>query len=313
MIVKTGKILMVLLMVALLLGQQPAQATEFGSSYYFPGISITFAPGLAPHTGVVGVEQMLFMNTKANVVVLGGRVETDVKSKVFLNVIGVTNTFKSSEKSDKTFQVGVFLPYGNVDVRPTISTAQGSRSISSSSTDIGDTTLIGAMYWKNGDYHYKIAETIYAPTGAYDRMNLSNVGRNYWGFDTTFAVTHVDMKSGIEWSIAPGILFNTRNEDSDYKSGNEFHIEFALNHHYFKQHYAVGLQGYYYKQITGDSGSGAKLGSFQGEAFGIGPAVLWTPPSKKGNLSVIAKWLFDVEHQNRLHGDFGQLIVAYKF
>ncbi len=313
MILKTRKIALSLLMATLILGQQTANATEFGASYYFPGISVTFAPGMAPHTGTVGVNQMLFQNTKANQVVAGGRLETDIKSKLFLDVIGVTHTFKSSAEDDKTYQVGAFIPYGNLDVQPTISSDVGSRSTSSSSTDIGDATLLGSVYWKTGDYHYKVSESIFMPTGAYDKMNLSNVGRNYWGFDTTFAVTHLNMKNGVEWSIAPGIMFNTKNEDTDYDSGDEFHIEFALNRHYFKDHYAVGIQGYYYKQISGDEGSGARLGSFKGEAFGVGPAVLWTPPAGKGNVSVIAKWLFDVEHQNRLHGDFGQLMIAYKF
>jgi hypothetical protein len=31
---------------------------------------------------------------------------------------------------------------------------------------------------------------------------------------------------------------------------------------------AVDFQGYYYKQITGDSGSGARLGDFEGESVG---------------------------------------------
>lgn len=34
-------------------------------------------------------------------------------------------------------------------------------------------------------------------------------------------------------------------------------------------------QGYYYKQVTGDSGSGAKLGDFKGESYVFGPALLW--------------------------------------
>jgi len=33
----------------------------------------------------------------------------------------------------------------------------------------------------------------------------------------------------------------------------------------------VGLVGYFYQQITGDSGSGAMLGDFKSRVVGIGP------------------------------------------
>ena len=75
----------------------------------------------------------------------------------------------------------------------------------------------------------------------------------------------------------------------------------------------MGLHGYYYSQFSGDSGSGAKLGAFKGQSLGFGPAVLWLPKSGKGNLSVVAKWVHDVHDKHRMHGDYAQLIVGYKF
>jgi len=38
---------------------------------------------------------------------------------------------------------------------------------------------------------------------------------------------------------------------------------------------AIGIHGFYLKQVTGDNGSGARLGSFKAETAGVGPAVLW--------------------------------------
>jgi len=37
------------------------------------------------------------------------------------------------------------------------------------------------------------------------------------------------------------------------------------------------------------------------------------PRAGKGNMSVIAKWLHDVHRENRMHGDYGQLTVGYRF
>ena len=78
------------------------------------------------------------------------------------------------------------------------------------------------------------------------------------------------------------------------------------------KNFALGAQRYYYKQVTGDSGSGAFLGDFKGESYGFGPALLWIPGSS-GRLSLIGKWLFDSHHENRMKGDYGQIIVSYKF
>ena len=309
---KTKRFIGLLLGFVFLLAPCTVYASEMGASYYFPGISATFAPALAPHPGAAFVEQMLYQNGKANTAVVRGRVEVDVRTDVFFNVVGYTKAGKPS-KSGQTFQWGVFVPYAKVSLNASATGVHGGHSVTDSTTAIGDSTLIGSWYWKKGDMHYKVTQSVFAPTGAYTMGNMSNVGRNYWGFDTTFAMTHINMKNGVEFSFAPGVMFNTKNNATDYQTGTEFHMEFALNKHYFKKHYAIGLQGYYYKQISGDSGSGARLGSFQGESYGIGPAILWTPPAGKGKVNVIAKWMFDLHHENRLHGNYGQLIIAYNF
>jgi hypothetical protein len=37
----------------------------------------------------------------------------------------------------------------------------------------------------------------------------------------------------------------------------------------------IGVAGYAYQQITGDSGAGAKLGPFKGRVFGAGPQIVY--------------------------------------
>ena len=301
------------MVLGMFVGQQPVYATETGGSYYFPGISATFAPGMAPHPGYMAVDQMLFLSGKHDKTLQGGRVNFDLQTNAIFNFVGLTYASKKTAPEGNTWQVGGFIPVATVNVNVGLASERAAHGLSDSSTTLGDAMLFGSLYWKNGDIHYKVMQSVFVPTGAYDKYNLANAGRNYWGFDTTFAMTWLDMKSGMEVSFAPGIMFNTVNPATDYLSGNEFHMELAVNKHYFKQHYAIGLHAYYYRQITGDSGSGAKLGSFNGEAFGIGPAFLWSPPAAKGRLNIIAKWLFDVSHQNRMDGSYGQLMIGYSF
>ena len=59
-----------------------------------------------------------------------------------------------------------------------------------------------------------------------------------------------------------------------------------------------------YEQVSGDSGSGAILGDFKGESYGIGPSLLWVPETKSGNLSITASWLHDLDATRRLESDY---------
>lgn len=291
----------------LLFGQPAAQATEGAQSYYFPGAATSFATAVAPEPGFLFANQMLFYSGKAETAVLRGTVHVSLKAQAFYNYIGGFYTFREPVLGGR-LQIGALAPVGYADIKATA----GHLGVNENRTDIGDAVMSAALYWKNGNIHYKLMETIYAPTGGYRAGDLANVGRNYWGFDTSFAVTWLNMKSGTEITVAPGILFNTRNTLADYKSGNEFHVDFAVNQ-FLSKELAVGLHGYYYCQLTNDSGSGAKLGAFRGESLGIGPAIFWAPKAQKGNLTVIAKYLRDVNDKHRLRGDYGQLTVAYKF
>ncbi len=301
--------LVVVLLLASCLGMArgAAQATEGASSYYFPGSSTAFAVAVAPEPGFMAVSQTLFYSGRAGKAVLGGRVNFALEANAFYEYMGGFYTFEKPFLGSR-LQVGVVVPLGYADIEA----ALGSKSVSDNKIDIGDTMISAALYWQKDSFHYKLVESIFAPTGEYGVEDLSNIGRNYWGFDTAFAITWLNAGTGTEISITPGIMFNTRNTATDYKSGNEFHVDFAVNQ-FLAQNLALGIHGYYYRQVSGDSGSGAKLGGFEGESFGVGPALLWMPKAGKGNLSVIAKWLHDVHQENRMNGDYGQLTVGYKF
>ena len=299
-----------ILVSCLVIMQPVAQATEGASSYYFPGSSTTFAVAVAPKPGFMVANQMLIYSGTAEKAVLGGRERLSLKASAVYNYMGGSYTFDKPVLGGKKLQVGAYIPVGYMDLEASLGSLSGERS---SRTRIGDTMLSAALFWKQGDLHYKLNQTIMVPTGAYSKDQIANVGRNYWGFDTSLSLMWLNLKKGWEISITPGIMMNTRNKATDYQSGNEFHVDFAINKHYFAKHYAVGLHGYYYHQVSGDSGGGALLGSFKGESFGIGPAVLWTPKVAKGDVVVMAKWLHDFHNSNRLQGNYGILTVAYKY
>ncbi len=67
------------------------------------------------------------------------------------------------------------------------------------------------------------------------------------------------------------------------------HYAIVCNNQFLSESWAVGIHGFYLKQVTGDSGDGAILGDYKAEAAGIGPATLWNTRISDKELSFIAK------------------------
>ena len=111
-----------------------------------------------------------------------------------------------------------------------------------------------------------------------------------------------DPVKGWEFSGTAGITFNGENTATDYKSGDEFHFEFA-GMKSVSRSVSLGLNGYFYRLVTGDTGSGAVLGSNMGEVWGIGPALdaSFDLSGRPVSLSLRTFHKFDAER--RLPGD----------
>jgi len=173
--------------------------------------------------------------------------------------------------------------------------------VDDSETGLGDILLLpAAFYWNDGNWYFNLYESIVAPTGKYDVNDNVNIGRNYWSFDTVFAVTNLNTKTGRDFSLVAGYMINTENGATDYETGHELHLDGTFNQ-FFSEGFAFGLHGYYHKQVTG--GSGAILGDFKGKSYGIGPSFLWMPKSGSGKFSVTGTWLHDLNATDRLEGE----------
>jgi len=172
--------------------------------------------------------------------------------------------------------------------------------------------LPAAFYWNDGNWFFNLYELIVVPTGEYDVNDSVNVGRNYWSFDTVFAMTNLNTTTGRDFLLITGYMINTENNDTDYRTGNELHVD-AMFNQFLSETFALGVHGYYYQQVTGDSGSGAILGDFKGESFGIGPSFLWIPKSGGGKFSVTGTWLHDLHATDRVEGDYAVVTLAWQF
>jgi len=285
-----------------------ASAAEGATSLYIPGGAGDILIAQSPKPGLQVANQVFVQNGNVSTAVLQGAVDIGLDLDVVLNFAAASYTFEK-QILGATYTIGTIIPFGYAKLDATI----GPFGVSGDTFNLADIAFVPVqLNWGVGNFHFKLAETIIAPTGDYDVSDIVNVGRNYWGFDTIGAVTWLDPEMGTEISVAPGIMFNTRNKATDYKTGAEFHLDVTANQ-FLSSTFAVGLRGYYYKQVKGDSGSGALLGSFKGESLGLGPGVVWIPAAAGGKLTILAKALFDVTATNRFDSNYYSIGAAWKF
>ena len=290
------------------LGASDIQAAEGGSSNYFPGAYGDFFVAVAPDPGPVFVNLNLFYSADVSTAVLQGTINASLDVQAYYSLLQGLYVWDAPALNGR-FAIGGYLPLGYASLNASI----GPLTVSGKEFNFGDAGVLPAsFYWNSGNFHFNLYELIIAPTGQYSASNVVNIGRNYWSFDTVLGLTWFNPASGTEFSVAPGIMFNTRNDATDYKTGTEFHVDFMANQ-FLTETFAIGLHGYYYNQLSGDSGTGALLGAFQGESFGFGPAFAWIPSAHGGKVSITGKWLHDLHSENRLGADYGELTIAVTF
>lgn len=115
------------------------------------------------------------------------------------------------------------------------------------------------------------------------------------------AATWLDPAIGWDISGAVGVTFNAENPATDYRTGNEFHFEWAAVKH-INAKFDAGLVGYYYQQLSGDSGDGAAA-PFKGRVAAVGATVGWNFELGETPLSARVKYFHEFAAENRAEGD----------
>jgi len=137
------------------------------------------------------------------------------------------------------------------------------------------------------------------PSGTYDPNRLSNLSFGFGGIDVGVGYTYLDQKTGHEFSVVGGLTYSTINPYLQYQNGIDFHLDWGASQ-FISKNVHIGLVGYYFQQITDDSGPGAKLGGFRGRTVGLGPQIGFIIPLSKeyqGYLNI--KGYKDLETENR--------------
>lgn len=291
---------------ALLLAR-PAAADEGGTSFWLPGQFGSFAavpgdpgwslPLVYYHTSVEASGEKSFA--------IGGRITAGLKARGDLVFAAPTYVFTAPVAGGQA-SVGMAAVLGRMHVSTdAVLTGPGGATLSAGEGDttggFADLYPTASLKWNDRNHNYMVYTMAGVPVGSYEKDRLANLGTNHWALDGGGGYTYLDAKSGREFSAALGFTYNWENSDTHYKNGTSAHLDWAATQFLSEQTH-VGLAGYFYNQLSGDSGSGAVLGDFKSRVSGIGPQLGYFFPvgKKKGYLNLKAIGEFDA--QNRPSG-----------
>lgn len=289
-----------------------AHAGEGGASNYVPGAYGNFGVAIAPPPGFYLQNDFFYYNASAATSALSGAVSLALETEISLDM--VTALWVPEYRIlGAQYAAGVTVPFLHADLSGTLALAGvGATTRSVDRSAVGDLGIIPfSLFWTlSNNFHLNLYEAIILPTGPYTTSRVLNLGRNYFSFDTVLAATWLDPAMGFEISVVQGIMINTENSDTNYRTGTEYHMDWMLNQ-FFSPTFALGVHGYAYQQLTGDSGSGAILGDFKGEAFGVGPAFMWVPIIGGTPVKVVGKFMHEFGVRRRFSGTWGQIQVSF--
>jgi len=162
-------------------------------------------------------------------------------------------------------------------------------------------------------YSQRFAVDMILPTGKYDEHKDFNQGSNFYSINPYWAAT---VMPAPRWEVSWRLhyLYNFRNDKpassgpldyrgqsvDDTQAGQAAWANFAASYEIFPK-VSVGLNGFYFKQISDDRVNGHRLEDSRERVLGLGPGVFWKISEEQG------LW-FNVYHEsaveNRAKNDF---------
>jgi hypothetical protein len=273
-----------------------AQAAEAGFGTYLLGGN-AFGAGVTPPPGTYVTSVFVYIDADIGGAVPFNRVTLNAGASVEFFVSALNVLYVPERKVlGGTLGLGVTVPVGHMDLEATIGIGPLAASREVDGWGLGDIVPRIQLGWNTGDFSHLIWLQAVTPTGRYSPTFAPNIGLNRPGIDTGLAATYTHKPTKLQFNGAAGVTFNFENDETDYRSGTEFHFEWAIGRE-LSPGLVVGIAGYDYRQLTGDSGSGANLGPFKGRLDGIGPGLSYT--------TLIGKtpFVFNLRHYREFNGE----------
>jgi hypothetical protein len=178
-------------------------------------------------------------------------------------------------------------------------------------TSFGDLFPQATLKWNQGVNNFLIYGTGDIPVGDYNSTRLANLGLGHGAADGGAGYTYLNPANGLEFSTVVGMTYNFINPSTQYQNGLDAHLDAGASYFLNKQ-LNVGLVGYLFQQVTGDSGAGAKLGPFESRIAGVGPELNYFYPVNDQIQGIVSlKGYREFAAQNRPEGWNVWLTIAF--
>ncbi|KVV21714.1 phenol degradation protein meta [Burkholderia multivorans] len=240
-----------------------ASATENGGQTVGLGAE-GFLAGALPPPGVYGL--LYYNNYSANRFADGSGNSLIPGFSVRANTIVPRVVYMTNESV-----AGGLLGFYALFPLSTISAKAG--GIHDTRAGLSDISFSPLLSWHRGNLHWAAALEVTAPTGAYDKNRIANLGNNYFSVRPIVTVSYAE-PTGFEVSAKISYSINTRNNSTDYLSGNYFATDYSVGYHVLPS-LTLAVDGYYMQQLTNDRIDGVVVGpdGFKGRVLGVGPAI----------------------------------------
>jgi hypothetical protein len=170
-------------------------------------------------------------------------------------------------------------PVFSLSFAPAYSTTSANVSVGPLSASRSDSLFGGSdlfptaqLYWSAGDHNFMAYLAGGVPVGSYNPDRLSNIGIGHGAIDVGGAYTYLNMKTGTEFSATLGFTKNFENPSTNYTNGIDSHLDLGAAQ-FLTEHFFIGAVGYYYQQLTADSGQLPVLGPSESRTRGVGPQI----------------------------------------
>ncbi len=292
-----GVVVLVLLVIMVFTGSG-AFAGEGGGNHYTGG-NEDFMSGAAPPPGLYYINYFNYYSANTLRDNNGNKIPNDFKLDAVANVSRIVHSTKINVMGGNWVWHAI-VPVANMHV----SVAGNGQS----KTGLGDVVAGSVIAWHTKNFHWLAGLDIVAPTGAYDANDMTNIGRNYWSINPVVAITYLS-DGGWEASGKFMYFFNTVNNATDYRSGEEFSVDYLLGKHI--GNFKLGVNGHYLIQTTNDVRKNPPAGfdGNKGTVLSVGPALQYNYK----NMFFNVKYLFDTTVKNRPEGQSLWVKFMYAF
>ena len=304
-------LLTVLIMASICLLPLPARATENAFGRYIPGVFAGPASEIVPPVPGFYMQSSTFFYRasakKDTQLPIGRTLKSKVEVEFFNTALTGVYVPEWSPGKNLNLGLGLTLPFQTLYIKADV----GRLSTSDRSTSLGDIVLTPAIGWHEGPHFVSANLSVYMPTGEYNKNHLANVGLNCWTFTPSLAYTYVNPEKHIDFSVAAGVDISTKNDATQYRSGEMAHADATLLWTY--EGFGAGVFGAVLYQFTDDEGDLAdQLNGFRGRSFSVGPMLKYSAGGER-DFTINLNWAPEFHVKNRVEGDGFFLNMSMRF